>query len=78
MVEHGVEESGAGEEHSHSRFVMLVVRSFNGEVQCTIDYTGHVLHARTDMDVYVSDPWHTASDVTLSFHRFPLCLCNSR
>ena len=42
--------------------------SFNGVVQCTIDYTGHVLHARTDRDVCVSDPWHTASDVTLSFH----------
>ena len=25
-------------------------------VQCTIDHTGHVLHARTDRDVYVSDP----------------------
>ena len=35
--------------------------SFNGEVQCTIDDTGHVLHARTDRDVYVSDPWHTDS-----------------
>ena len=34
--------------------------------KCTIDFTGHVLHARTDRDVYVSDPWHTASDVTLS------------
>ena len=44
-------------------------------MQCTIDDTGHVLHARTDRDVYVSDPWHTASDVTLSV---PLCLCNSR
>ena len=43
--------------------------SFNGVLQCTIDYTGHVLHARTDRDVYVSDPWHTASDLTLSFHR---------
>ena len=41
--------------------------SFNGVVQCTIDCTGHVLHARIDRDVYVSDPWHTASDVTLSF-----------
>ena len=27
--------------------------SFNGVAQCTIDYTGHVLHARTDRDVYV-------------------------
>ena len=26
-------------------------------------------HARTDRDVYVSDLSHTASDVTLSFHR---------
>ena len=25
--------------------------SFNGEVQCTIDYTGHVFHPRTDRDV---------------------------
>ena len=25
--------------------------SFNGEVQCTIDCTGHVLHARTDSDL---------------------------
>ena len=47
---------------------------FNGVVQCTIDFTGHVLHARTDRDVYVSDPWHTASDVTLSFRRFELLL----
>ena len=39
--------------------------SFNGVVQCTIDYTCHVLHARTDRDVYVSDPWHTAPGVTL-------------
>ena len=38
------------------RFVMLVVRSFNGVVQCTTDYTGHALHARTDRDVCVSDP----------------------
>ena len=45
------------------RFVMLVVRSFNGVVQCTIDFSGHVLHARIDRDVYVSDPWHTASNV---------------
>ena len=30
--------------------------SFNGVVQCTIDSTGHVLHARADMDVHVSDP----------------------
>ena len=51
-------------------------------MQCTIDYTGHVLPARTDRDVYVSDPWHTASDVTLSFYSVllsvPLFLCNSR
>jgi hypothetical protein len=40
--------------------------SFNGVVQCTTDYTGHVLPARTDRDVYVSDPWYTPSDVTLS------------
>ena len=25
--------------------------SYNGVVQCTKDYTGHVLHARTDRDV---------------------------
>ena len=42
--------------------------SFNGVVQCTIDCTGHVLDARADRDVYASDPWHTAHDVTLSFH----------
>ena len=47
------------------RIVMLVVRSFNGVVQCTISYTGHVSYARADRDVYVSDPWHTASDVFL-------------
>ena len=41
--------------------------SFNGVVQCTVDDTGHVLYARSDRDVHVSDPWHTASDVTLSF-----------
>jgi hypothetical protein len=40
--------------------------SFNGVVQCTVDYTGKVLSARTDRDVYVSDPWHPSSDVTLS------------
>ena len=41
--------------------------SFNGVVQCTIDYSGHVLPARTDRDVYVSKPWHTLHpDVTLS------------
>ena len=45
------------------RFVTLVVRSFSGVVQCTIDFSGPVLHARTDRDVYVSDPWHTASNV---------------
>ena len=43
------------------RFVMLAVRSLR--------LSGHVLHARTDRDVHVSDPWHTASHVTLSFHR---------
>ena len=43
--------------------------SFNGVVQCTIDYIGRVLHARTDRDVYVSDPWHTASDVTFVFSK---------
>ena len=45
--------------------------SFNGEAQCTIDFTGHVLHARTDRDVYVSDPWHAASGVTLSSSPVP-------
>ena len=25
-------------------------------------------YTRADRDVYVSDPWHTASDVTLSFY----------
>ena len=39
--------------------------SFNGEVQCTIDYTRHVLHARIDSNVFVSDTWQTASNVTL-------------
>ena len=44
--------------------------SFNGVVQCVrFFFFGHVLHAHTDRDVYVNDPWHTASDVTLSFHR---------
>ena len=60
------------------RFMMLVVRSFNGVVQCTIDCTGHVLHARTDRDVHVSDPWHTASDVTFCpflCHREPRTSC---
>ena len=42
--------------------------SFNGVVQCTMDHTGHVLHARTDRDVYVSDPWRTASDVHILLH----------
>ena len=44
---------------------MSSVRSFNGVVQCTIDCSGHLLHAHTNRDVKVSDPWHTASDVTL-------------
>ena len=37
--------------------------SSNGVVQCRTDYSGHVLHARIDRDMYVSDPLHTASDV---------------
>ena len=49
--------------------------SFNGVVQCTIDFTGHLLHARTDRDVYVSDAWHAASDVTLSLHRVDWLTC---
>ena len=40
--------------------------SFNGVVQCTTDFSGQVLLARTDRDVYVSDPWHASSDVILS------------
>ena len=40
--------------------------SFNGVVQCTTDYTGQVLPARTDRDVYVSDPWYVSPDVILS------------
>ena len=44
--------------------------SFNVVVQCTIDCTGHVLPARTDRDVYVIDPWHSASDVTCPFTVF--------
>ena len=40
------------EEKSHSgwaltlRLVMLVARSLNGVLQCTVDYTGHVLDAQ--------------------------------
>ena len=43
--------------------------SFYGVVQCPKDRSGHVLHARTDRDVYVSDARYTVSDGTLSFHR---------
>lgn len=43
----------------------------NGVVQCTRDYTGPVIsggdrHGGTDRDVYVSEPWRLAADVTLS------------
>ena len=34
---------------------------FNGEVQCTIDCTCHVLPTLTDSDVHVSEPLHTES-----------------
>ena len=51
---------------------MLVVHFFvslNGVVQCGKDHTSRVLHARNDRNMYLSDPWYTASDGTLSFHR---------
>ena len=51
--------------------------SFNGVVQCAIDHTGHLLHACTDRDVYVSDPWQSASDVTLFPCVFAILDCNS-
>ena len=47
----GVEESGAGKNtHVEIRDVGgTFFVSFNEEVQCTIDYTGHVLPALTEM-----------------------------
>ena len=55
MVERGVEESGAGTNtHIEIRDVGgTFFISFNGVVQCSMDYSGHVLSTRTDRDVSV-------------------------
>ena len=40
------------------------MRMFNGMVECTIHYTGHVLHAHTDRDVVTDTDFATAASST--------------
>ena len=67
MSERGVEESGAGS-NTHIEIRNVVGKffvSFNGEVQCTIDYTGYkpnnvwsgLKHLGTHEHGECGDPW---------------------